>query len=174
MAEQAPMPQSEERFADIYVSRFLKPGSEIQVPGDPETPEDFIRAQSYLEAITAHFIEFGPVWEKTPTDVVAELSHNNVWDQFEIEQERKAGEKAAVYREITLHNLAALSKRRILAFEETGWEVTHDYKVVTHIDSLIEQALLEQAQFEQLMAVSDPEYATPILSSSNPADDVPF
>ncbi len=80
----------------------------------------------------------------------------------------------AEYRAINLHNLRALSKRIVLAFEETGWEVTHDYKVVTHIDSLIEQALLEQEQFEELMAVSSPDNSTPIKSSSNPSDDVPF
>lgn len=174
MAEQTPMPQLDERFTDIYASRFLQPGHEIQMPGDPETPQDFARAQSYLEAITAHLIEFGQVWDKQPHEVAYELDYQNCWHQYEVELEKKSGEENAQYREITLQNLSALSKRRILAFEETGWEVTHDYRVVQHLDRLIEQALLDQEQYEALMAVSDPENTTPIQSSPNLSDDVPF
>src|SRR5438552_14125473 len=111
MAEQAPISQPEERFTDIYASRFLKPGREIQMPGDPETLEDFARAHAYLESITAHLIEFGPVWEKAPNDILIELQHHNAWQLYQIEMARKAGEKTAAYREINLQNLRALSQR---------------------------------------------------------------
>ncbi len=40
----------------------------------------------------------------------------------------------------------------MLAFEETGWSVTQAYRVVSFFDRLIEQALVEQAAWEQSMA----------------------
>jgi len=158
MAERSPIPQPEERFGDIYASKFLKPGTEIQMPGDPDTPEDFARAQHYLEIITNHLFEFGPVWEKQPQNIVEELAYHNAWHKYEIDQERKAGEKQAEYREINLKHLQALSKRRVLAFEDGGWEVTHDYRVIRFFDDLISAAVLEQEQLEQLLAASEPEY----------------
>jgi hypothetical protein len=173
MVEQTTTPD-EARFGDVYQSRFYQFGHEIHIAGDPETPDDFLRAQDYLETITARALQHGTLWDMKPTDVVAELDYHNAWLQYETEQERKTGEKTAEYRAVTLHQLQALARRRVLAFEDTGWEVTHDYKVVTHIHSLVEQALLEQEQFEQMMATAAPEYATPIQSSPNPSDDVPF
>src|SRR5215212_9290410 len=117
MPEQFPKPQPEERFGDCQQSRFLQFGTEIQVEGDPSTGEDFERAHDYLETMTAHWIEFGPWWEKKPQDVVDELNYHNAWHQYEVEQERKAGEKQAAYRIINLQQLRALSKRRVLALE---------------------------------------------------------
>src|SRR4051812_42554526 len=107
MSEQSPQPQSERRFADYQQSRFLQFGNEIQFVGDPETPEDFARAQHYLETITAHCIESGPWWEKQPQEIAAELTYHNEWHQYEVEQERKAGEKTAEYQEINLQHLHA-------------------------------------------------------------------
>lgn len=161
------------QFGDVYQSRFYQFGPEIQLPGDPETSEDFARARSYLETITHHLLAFGPVWDKQPQDVVYELDYHNAWHQYEVEQERKAGEQAE-YREINLHNLSALSNRRVLALEETGWAVTQDYQVVRHIDNLISAAVLEQEQLEQLMAVSYPHDMTAFRSSSHQAEEAPF
>src|SRR5688572_3759997 len=92
----------------------------LKLPGDPETPADFNRALNYVETITNHFLEFGPLEEKTPFDVAYELSHANAWHQYEVEQERKKGEPAAEYREISLTQLRALSKRKLLALAEMG------------------------------------------------------
>ncbi len=174
MVEQAPRPPPEERFAEVDQSRFLQFGNDIHLPGDPETPEDFARAQQYLETITAHCIEFGPWWEKQPQDVVNELDYHNAWHQYEIEQERKAGEKQAEYRAINLPHLRALSKRRVLAFEETGWEVTQAYRVVCFFDKLIEDAALAQEKFEQLIAGAHQESGAPFRSGSDPTEEIPF
>jgi hypothetical protein len=173
MAEQNPYTPDEARFGDIYKSRFYKDGTAIQLPGDPETPEDFARAQSYLETITNHWLEFGPVWEKQPQDIVEELDYHNAWHHAEVELEQKR-HRTAEYREIKLKQLRAVSARRILAMEETGWEVTHDYRVVNHIDTLIEQAVLEQEQLEQLMATSAPGHTIPLEAPGDASDDVPF
>lgn len=174
MAEQNPYTPDEARFGDIYTSRFYQDRTAIQLPGDPETPEDFARAQNYLETITNHLIEFGPVWEKQPQEVAYELDYQNAWHKYQIDQERQAGEKGAAYRAINLQNLSALSKRRLLAFEAAGWEVTHDYRVVQHVDALIEQAALEQEQLEQLMTTSSLEHTIPPESPADASDDVPF
>mgnify|MGYP007071108823 CR=1 FL=1 len=63
MAERSPPPPAE-RFTDYQQSRFLQFGNDIQLAGDPQTPDDFARAFNYLEEITKHCIEFGPYWEK--------------------------------------------------------------------------------------------------------------
>lgn len=174
MAERSPIPQPEERFANPYESRFLQHGNEVKLLGDPETPEDFARAQNYLEAITNHLIEFGPVWEKQPQDIVEELAYHNAWHKAEVEAERKAGVKQAEYREISLKQLQALSKRRILAFEETGWEVTHDYRLIAFFNDLISAAVLEQEQLEQLMAASCPQHTGSLEPSNDCPEELPF
>src|SRR5688572_12116972 len=118
MSERTSSTPDKAQFGDIYQSRFYQYGTEVQLPGDPETPEDFARAQSYLETITAHFLAFGPIEEKTPFDVTYELGYHNSWHQYEVEQERKAGEKEIEYRAITLSQLRALSQRKRLALAE--------------------------------------------------------
>jgi hypothetical protein len=165
--EPAPRPQPDEYLADYAQSRFLQFGTEIHPLGDPETANDFARTQHYLEMISAHCIEFGPWWEKQPQGVVDELDYHNAWYQYEVELERKAGEYQAEYQEVNLHQLRVLSKRRVLAFEETGWTVTQAYRAVNFFDQLIEQAVVEQEALEQLMA-STPQSSEP---SSPPPND---
>jgi hypothetical protein len=173
MSEQPPRAPPE-RFAEIEQSRFLQFGTDIHLPGDPQSAEDFARAQSYLEMITAHCLEFGPWWEKQPQDVVDELAYHNAWHQYEVEQERQVGEQPAAYRAINVHQLRALSKRRVLAFEESGWEVTQAYRVVYFFDTLIEAAVLEQVELEHHMAVSYPEHPASFEPPSNPTEATPF
>ena len=167
MIEQSPKPSPDERFADYQQSQFLQFGNEIHFEGDPQTPDDFARALNYLETITQHCIEFGPYWEKTGADIAYELDYHNTWHQYEVEQSLKADEKAAEYREITLSHLQALSKRRVLAFEDTGWEVTQAYRLICFFDKLVEQAATEQAKLERLIALSQSE---PEKASANLAD----
>lgn len=146
----------------------------LRIEGDPETPADFSRALNYLEIITAHLLEFGPLEAKTAWDVAYELSYHNAWHQSEIEEERKAREQQAEYRAINLHQLRALSKRRVLALEEAGWALTPVYQVVHHMDTLIEQAICEQEQLEHVMAAAG---RVPTARSESPmtvAEDVPF
>jgi len=173
MAEQPSYTPDEARFGDLYDSPHYQYGGEFRFPGDPDSPADFARAQNYLETITSHLLEFGPVWGKQPQDIVEELSYHNAWHKAEVEQEQKR-DRTVEYREINLKQLYALSTRRLLAFEETGWEVTYAYKVVTHIHSLVEQALLEQAELEPLMAASVPQNAASSASANKQGEDIPF
>lgn len=174
MTERTTHTPDEARFGDIYTSRFYTYGTEIQLPNDPASPEDFARAQNYLEVITNHLIEFGPVWEKKPQDVVYELDYHNAWHQYEVEQERKAGENQAQYHAITIQQLRALSKRRVLAFEDTGWEVTHDYRVVCFFDQLIEAAAAEAEELRRLTELSQAEQQPGKAGPYNLLDADPF
>jgi len=171
MVEQSTYPSDEERFGDLYGSPHYQYGAESRLPGDPDNPADFVRAQNYLETITNHLIECGPVWEKQPQAIVEELAYQNAWHKAEVEMEQKR-DRTAEYREIDLKYVQALSKRRILALEETGWEVTQAYRVACYIDSLLHRAIEEQEQLEQAIAVAEGRMLP------NPADehmkDVPF
>jgi hypothetical protein len=120
--------------------------------GDPETPEDFSRAFSYLETITAHFLEFGPLEEKTSMDVEHELSYHNSWHEYEVEQEQKHGNSRAEYREISLAHLRALSRRKLRALAEAGPSAVESLPVAQQMDQLIEQALTEEEALNRLTA----------------------
>jgi hypothetical protein len=128
----------------------------LPVEGDPETPEDFNRALSYLETITAHFLEFGPLEEKTPLDVEHELTYHNSWHEYEVEQEKKHGKPTTEYREINLYQLRALSKRKLMALAEMGQEDNPSLPVAQHLDMLIEQAITDEETLNRLTTPDEP------------------
>lgn len=153
----------------------LRPfGHDLDRPGDFETAADFDRAHHYLAMITAHWTELGLWWEKQPQDVVDELDYHNAWHQYEVEQERKAGEQQAEYRAVSLQQLQTLSKQRLLTVEATSRAMTVVDQVVQHVDALIEQAVLEQAQLEHLMATACPAPTALTESLTTTVEDVPF
>ena len=168
MVERDPLYQSDDRFSDFFESPYLKMGTtssasgetseaskkavdDFHFEGDPDTSEDFERSLSYLEQITQHFKEQKDFHTKTPNDIAYELSYHNDWHRYEVEEERKAGEKAAEYHEITIAHLSALSRRRIHALEQTGWEVTSSYRDALFLDRLIQQALLDEQHLQAQM-----------------------
>ena len=89
--------------------------SELASGNDRQTAPDLRQSAAYLAGIIAHFLEFGPLWEKTPADLVYELDYHNAWQQFAVEQERKRGEPAAEYYALRLVDLRALSAARTSA-----------------------------------------------------------
>jgi len=135
---------------DYRACHFLQFGHDVHIDGDPTTAESFARALRFLETITDHFIEFD-LWEKTPADLAYELTYHNNVHRSEVEQTRKNGEPAAEIDEITLANLRALSKRRLLAMDETGWNLTHFYRPVGFMDKLIEKATTAEAEIQALI-----------------------
>jgi hypothetical protein len=112
---------------------------------------------NYLENITAHFQEFGPVAERTAIDLEHELAYHNSWHEYEVEQERKAGIKEAVYREINLYQLRALSKRKLMALAETGQEDEPSFPAAQRLDMLIEQAIAEEETLNRLTTSASDE-----------------
>ena len=134
---------------DYQQSRFLQWDNDIHLAGDPSTPATFTSALQLLETITDHFLEFG-LWEKTPADLKDEIAHHNGWCRAELEQQGGKSEEAK--QEITLANLRTLSKRRLLAMEETGWHLTHYYRPVRFLDNLIEKALAAETELQRQSA----------------------
>lgn len=135
-------------LSDYQASRFLQFGNDVQLAGDPPTAETFARTLHFLETITDHFIEFG-LWEKTPADLAYELRYHNNGQRTEAPLQN--GEPVAEAPEITLANLRALSKRRLLAMDETGWNLTHFYRPLSFMDKLIEKATTAEAEIEALI-----------------------
>jgi len=173
MNEQISRPQPEDRFTDIYQSRFLQfDQAAIQLPGDPNTPEDFARAQAYLEIITQQCLQRG-IWDVQPADLVAQLADQNEWHRFEVEQEHRGGDRTAEYRAINLQQLHALSRRRVLAFEDTGWEVTQAYRIAAFLDQLVEKAAAGQEEFEKQLTPGK-ESIKPFSTLNNMFGDIPF
>jgi len=135
-----------EDLPDYRDSPLLQFGSGFAFKGDPQTPEDFTQALASLEVITSHFMEDGSLWMMTAEEAARamtdELHYHNGWG--------RQG-KGETYRETTLEHLHALSQRRIQAMEETDWHLTHYYRIVCFVDTLIGQAVAAEASLERLM-----------------------
>lgn len=137
-----------DELSDYRASPLLQFGNDIHLKGDPETAENFARALAYLEAITDYFLEFG-LLRHTLADVAYELAYHNDRHRTKVEQAELSGQPIE-YQEITLANLRALSKRRLLAMDETGWNLTHFYRPAGVIDHLIEKASAAEAAMQAL------------------------
>lgn len=123
-----------ERLPDYRVSDFLQYGKSEAIPGDPDTEAAFRQALRDLEAITDQLLEAGLLWEKTPADFVLLLARQNA------EGRQEADRQGQPYAETTLTQLQALSRRRLLAFDDTGWNLTHYGRVIQVMDGLIQKA----------------------------------
>lgn len=87
-----------------------------------------------LEAITAYFIESGPVFDKTSDNLRHELSFQN--DSHYEEYPDIADE------EVTLLQLLLASTKRLVSSEESA--------IHTHIHHLIEEAFIEQEMLSSI------------------------
>ena len=145
MVEQSPNHSLQSNWREsVHLNFAQKP---LSTEGDPEMPEAFSRALHYLESITAHFQEFGPLEEKTSIDLGHELSYHNSWHEYEVEQARQAGDQTATYQEISLHQLRALSRRCLLAMTEAGQKD----EASLFVAQLIEQAIAEEEALDRVM-----------------------
>lgn len=59
-----------------------------------------------------------------------------------------------LHRDITLPRLKALSMRRIQAMEETGWHLTHLYRIALTFDQLLTHTLTADALLHQQMQLA--------------------
>jgi hypothetical protein len=117
---------------------------------DPHHPSlEATQAAHYLATITAHFLEFGLLWEKTPADLVYELDYHNAWHKYEVDQERKRGEHTAAYHEVRLVDLQALAQANVRARAERGEHDSDAYRVARYVEQLIAAALSEERAIEQ-------------------------
>jgi len=116
---------------DFRLSPYLQFDAGNALPGDPATAELFTSALDFLEEYTATF-EASASWvDKTAAQLLKALYKYNAASQGEA---------------LTLHHLQALSRRRLLAFEETGWNLTHYEHIVRFVGSLIDLAVAAEEQ----------------------------
>jgi hypothetical protein len=133
-----------ERLPDYRISDFLQYGKSEAIPGDPDTEAAFRQALRYLEAITDQVLEAGFLWEKTPADFVMLLTSQNARGRQAAERQNQP------YTETTLARLQALSSRRLLAFEDAGWHLTHYDRVIRFMDGLIQKASATEPETQSL------------------------
>lgn len=137
--------------------------TDLHIPGDPITEEQFYTTLHCLENITNYFTEFD-VWQAlTPQTIQAELAHFN--------------ERATLVRtgagvpepevDVTLTQLHALSLRRLLATYDTKGADPTDYERFVHLHAAIFLALHEEQEVEPLLQESPVE-------QHYGDDDVPF
>jgi hypothetical protein len=123
-----------EYLPDFRTSCWLQFGGGAPVPGDPASPELFDQTLRLLEAITDQMLASGSWLECTPADLAGALAEHNAHSA------EAAAQQGEPYTATTLAQLQALSIRRILAFEETGWNLTAFYRPICAIDQRIAQA----------------------------------
>jgi hypothetical protein len=124
-----------EYLPDFRTSGWLQFGGGTPVPGDPASPALFDQALRLLEAITEQMLASGTWWECTPAELASALAEHNAHGA------EAAAQQGETYTATTLEQLQALSRRRILAFEETGWNLTAFYRPICTIDQRIAQAV---------------------------------
>jgi hypothetical protein len=142
---------------DYRASRWLRFGGGPAYWGDPVTSALFTEALTFLDATTSQFEEFGPWPAMPPADLMESLHQHNQ----SIQSEGRLGEG----EEVTLIHVLTLSRRRLMAFEETGWNLTHYDHLARFVDGLITQAL------SNMMGAHNPGLTTAILYASLPPED---
>ena len=118
---------------------YLEFGTPYQVAGDPQTAAEFARARNYLEVITSRLSDACPWQEMSSADIVDELECQNAWGA---DVARRQG---VAYQEVTLQQLRALSRRRMLMLEETSPLDLDTYQTARQVDALIDQAIAAES-----------------------------
>ena len=124
---------------DFMASRWLRFDGVQPIPGDPETPAQFIAAQTCLTTITNYLTDVaGPWFAATSKDVIDAHRDFIEWSERYNRTSRETGE-AFLTTDISLQNLLALSTRRLNALEEFGGEGREEYPVFEHFHNLLRQ-----------------------------------
>lgn len=147
-----------EFLPDYRESRWLRFGSGPTYWGDPVTSTLFTEALTFLDTLTSQFDEFGLWPPMPPADLLEALHQYNMQAQAE----RRLGKD----EEVTPIHVLSLSRRRLMAFEETGWNLTHYDDLIRFVDGLITQALAS------MMGEYNPDLTTAILLASLPPEDM--
>ena len=152
--------QPPESLPDFRTSCWLQFGDGAHIPGDPASPPLFDQALRLLEAITDQMLASGSWWECTPADLAGALAEHNAHSA------EAAAEQGESYTATTLEQLQALSRRRVLAFEETGWNLTTFYRPICAIDQRIAQAVTAaEHEAPPVSALPTLQAATKILAA---------
>ena len=150
-------PDEPETLPDYRDSHWLHFDSRPTYWGDPVTLALFAESLAFLEAMTDQFHEFGPWPLLAPIDLMEALHQHN--------QQAQAEGRLAEGEEVTLIYALTLSRRRLMAFEDTGWNLTHYDDLARFVDGTITQTLAG------MMSENNPGLTYAILLATLPPED---
>src|SRR5437764_11435656 len=146
MKEHAPSPY--QHYSESPHLTFC--GTDLHIPGDPATEEQFYTTLHCLENMTTYFTEFD-LWQAvSPQTVSDELTHFNQ----SVTAIRQGAGVPQPEVQVTLSQLHALSLRRLLAMDETKSASPADYERFVHVQAAIFLALHEEQADTRLVAES--------------------
>lgn len=140
---------------DYRDSPLLHFGGDVAFRGDPPSAEGFAQALACLETLTARFVE-QEQWANLPEAWWTTLG-DDWWERTAARITRQLDDANAehrtdpAHRAVTFDHLKAFSQRRILAMEDTGWHLTHVYRIALTFDRLLTHALNADASLQQRM-----------------------
>lgn len=140
-------------LSDYRASPWLHFGSEPSFYGDPISQTLFTESLAFLEALTNRFVEAEAWPQLLPNELRQALEQHNHHAQLE--------GRLPKAETVTLMHIQALSKRRLLAFEETGWHLTHYDHLVRYIDQLINHAITIAGTKEEQTNLTRPVHKEP-------------
>ena len=150
-------PDEPENLPDYRESRWLRFGDGPTYWGDPVTWALFTEVLAFLDTLTSQFDEFGPWPVLRPADLVEALHQHN--------RQAQAEDRLGEGEEVTLLHVLTLSRRRLMACEESGWNLTHYDHLVRFVDSQITKAL------SGMMNAHNPGLTYAILFANLPPED---
>ena len=159
MKEQVPSPY--QHYSASPLLTFW--GTDLHIPGDPASEEQFYTTLHCLEHITTDCIEGESGQAVTPQMVSAELTHFNQ----SVTAIRQGAGVPQPDMHVTLAQLHALSLRRLLAAYDTQGASAADYEQFVHVHAAIFLALHEEQAAARFLEASATE-------QGESADDVPF
>jgi hypothetical protein len=150
-------PDEPETLPDYRASRWLRFGGGPAYWGDPVTLALFAESLAFLEAMTDRSDALGS-WTALPlADLLEALYQHN--------QRAQAEGRLSEGEEVTLIHVLTLSRRRLQAFEETGWNLTHYDDLARFVDGTITQTLAG------MMGQHNPGLTYAVLLASLPPED---
>jgi hypothetical protein len=157
--EQAP--SSYRHYSESPLLAFW--GTDLHIPGDPTTEEQFYTTLHCLETMTTACTEGEPGHAVTPQMVSDELTHFNQ----SVTAIRQGAGVPQPEVTVTLNQLHALSLRRLLATYDTKSAIPADYERFVHVHAALFLALHEEQEIERLRQ-------QPPTEQLYGEDDVPF
>lgn len=125
---------------DFMASRWLTFGGIQPMPGDLETPAQFIATHTCLTTITNYLTYIaGPWFTVTPEEIPDAHREFIEWSERYNENSRETGE-GLLTTNISPHHILALSERRLNALEEFGGEGREKYPIFYHFHNMVRLA----------------------------------
>jgi hypothetical protein len=128
-----------ETLPDFMASRWLRFHGVKPILGDPETPAQFTATITCLITLTNYLAYVAGPWFTVTAQDIANAHREFIgWSEGYNQTSRETGE-GLLTTDISLHNLLALSTRRLNALEEFGGQDREEYPIFEHFHKLLRQ-----------------------------------